>query len=304
MADVVSILGPTASGKSGLALGLADLLGGEIVNADALQIYRGLDIGTAKPSARELRRVRHHLIDIRAPEEGFSAGEFAREARRVVAELEARGKVPILVGGSGLYLRALLDGMSEIPAVPPQVRESLRRRLAREGLDRLRLELRRIDPETESRLAPGDTQRVLRALEVALATGTPLSAWQARKPPERLRISARRVGLTLPRKLLYDRIRSRVDSMMEAGWLREVESLLDRGYTGEEPAFQAIGYRQLVRHLLGELSLEEAMEDTIRATRRYAKRQLTWFRRDSAVAWFDASDSRRLRSEVEAWLTC
>lgn len=298
------ILGPTATGKSGLGMRLSADLEGEIVNADALQVYMGLDIGTAKPTTEVRKLVPHHLIDIRKPEEGFSAGEFARVARAVISELRSRGKSAIMVGGSGLYLRALLEGISEIPDVPARVRTKLRKRLEVEGLAALRRELRRVDPVTEGRLASGDTQRVSRALEVAEATGTPLSAWLARKPPKRPEIVAKKVGLTLPRALLYDRIRSRVESMLEAGWVQEVESLLDRGYSGEEPAFQAIGYRQLVRHLRGGVSLGEAMEHTIRSTRRYAKRQLTWFRSDPEVVWFDASDPDRLEQKVLAWLKC
>jgi len=301
--EVVAVLGPTATGKSALGMRVCGEHRGEMVNADALQIYRGFDIGTAKPSPEDRRLVRHHLVDIRDPEEAFSAGEFARAARAALTDLKARGKLAVIVGGSGLYLKALLEGISEIPVVPADVREGLRRRLEAEGLDSLRRELRRLDPKTENRLAQGDTQRVLRGLEVALVTGRPLSHWQAFEPPESHRISALKIGLTLPRKLLYDRIRSRVESMLEAGWLREVENLLDRGYSGEEPAFQAIGYRQLVRHLRGGVSLGEAVEDTIGATRRYAKRQLTWFRRDPDVAWFDASDSASLSLEVRAWLS-
>ncbi len=296
------IAGPTATGKSGLGVRLSGVLDGEIVNADALQVYTGFDIGTAKPSGRERGLVQHHLIDIRSPEQGFSAGEFSRIGRTVIAELQARRKTAIVVGGSGLYLRALLEGMSEIPEVSEQVRVELRERLGSEGLPVLRSELQRVDPLTEKRLAAGDTQRVLRALEVAEATGTPLSSWLARRPPEGSEIAARKVGLTLPRALLYDRIRSRVESMLAAGWLQEVESLLEQGYSGEEPAFQAIGYKQLVQHLQGGVSLDEAKEDTIRSTRRYAKRQLTWFRGDAAVVWFDASDPEILLGEVRAWL--
>ncbi len=303
MDEVLAILGPTATGKSGLGMQLSADFDAEIVSADALQIYRGLNIGTAKPTVEERRLVVHHLIDIREPEESFSAGECARQARAVISELGSRGISTILVGGSGLYLRALLEGMSEIPAVPARVREELRDRLETQGLDHLREQLRRVDPVTETRLASGDTQRVLRALEVVEATGSPLSTWLARERRQDPRIEAKKIGLTLPRKLLYDRIRSRVESMLEAGWLLEVESLLDRGYSGAEPAFQAIGYRQLVRHLRGGVSLGEAMDDTIRATRRYAKRQLTWFRSDPAVVWFDASDPEGLRQEVLAWLS-
>ncbi len=302
MCDVVAIVGPTATGKSGLALRLAPGLGAEIVNADALQVYRGLDIGTAKPSMAERLLVRHHLLDVLDPGERFSAGLFSRLAGASLERLRTDRRSALVVGGSGLYLRALFEGISEIPETPPAVRESLRARLEIEGLDALRAELRRVDPTTDARLARGDTQRILRALEVATATGVPLSAWLARKPPKQSQFTPRKLGLTLSRALLYDRIRARVESMLESGWLREVEFLLSQGYSGEEPAFQAIGYRQLVRHLRGEVSLGDAVEETIRATRQYAKRQLTWFRKDQSVRWFDATEAGALESEVRAWL--
>lgn len=302
MRHVLSIVGPTATGKSGLAMRISPDLGGEIVNADALQVYRELEIGTAKPPAEDRRSVRHHLIDVIDPEEGFSAGEFARRASDVIEKLWTGGKLPILVGGSGLYMKALLDGINEIPEVPRRLRDELRCRLESEGLASLREELVLLDPSTANRLAEGDTQRLLRALEVVLATGRPLSDWIAEEPPKNKRIRARKVGLTLPRALLYDRIRTRVEAMLDSGWLHEVESLLNQGYSGEEPAFQAIGYRQLVRHLRGEISLRDAVEDTVRSTRQYAKRQLTWFRKDTSIAWFDAADSAELDAEVRRWL--
>ncbi|HXO22596.1 MAG TPA: tRNA (adenosine(37)-N6)-dimethylallyltransferase MiaA [Thermoanaerobaculia bacterium] len=283
----LAVVGATATGKSRLAMALAERLGGEIVNADALQVYRGFDIGTAKPEPAERERVRHHLIDVLDPDERYSAGEFARRARAAIADVRGRGGLPIVVGGSGLYLRALISGISPIPPGDPAVREQLRERLEAEGLPALAAELARRDPETAARLAPGDTQRVLRALEVAAVTGRPLSAWIARQPFGKERTSAIAVGLTLPRALLYDEIAGRVARMLERGWVREVESLLGRGLDPSLPAFQAIGYRQLVLHVQGEWSLDRAASDTIQATRRFAKRQETWFRKEP-VTWFAA----------------
>lgn len=289
---VVAIVGATATGKSALALALAERLpaGGEIVNADALQVYRGFDVGTAKPDAALRRRVPHHLVDVLDPRERYSAGEFARLARRAIADIAGRGRLPIVVGGSGLYLRALLAGISPIPAADPRLRERLRRRAAAEGLEALAAELARLDPETASRLAPGDRQRVLRALEVALASGRPLSAWIAEQPFGTQSIAAIRVGLTMPRSILYDRIAGRVARMVESGWLEEIRGLLGQGLGPELPAFQAIGYRQLAHHLRGEWPLARAMEETVRATRRFAKRQETWFRKEPDVTWFSAED--------------
>jgi tRNA dimethylallyltransferase len=298
MPEPIAVVGPTATGKSAVAMALAEEIGGEIVNADALQVYRGFDIGTAKPGPAERARVRHHLIDILEPDERYSAGEFARRAREAIAEIAGRGAVPIVVGGSGLYLRALFAGISPVPPGDPEVRHRLRERLAAEGLPALHQELRRVDPATAERLPAGDTQRVLRALEVAAVSGEPLSAWISRQPFGTQRIAALRVGLTLPRAILYDQIASRVARMVQEGWVEEVAGLLAQGLDPELPAFQAIGYRQLVRHLKGELSLEHAVAETIRATRRFAKRQETWFRREPDVSWFSANDFNRLISRV------
>ena len=290
MPPVLAIVGPTAVGKSALALELAGPLGGEIVNADALQVYRGLDIGTAKPSAEDCRRVPHHLLDILDPREAFSAGEFARRARQAIEEIRGRGRLPILVGGSGLYLRALVEGISPIPPIDPGLREELRRRFDREGLEGLRADLERLDPETAERLAPRDSQRHLRALEVVLGTGRPLSSWTGRAPVGGGSVEAVWIGLTAPRGLLYDRLAVRVGRMLADGWVDEVRRLLASGLTPSAPAFQAIGYRELAGHLAGEATLEEAKERIVRATRQYAKRQMTWFRRQSGVEWFDAGE--------------
>ncbi len=282
------ILGATATGKSALGLALAEALGGEIVNADALQAYRGFDIGTAKPSAAERARVPHHLIDILDPHERWSAGEFSRQARVAIAEIEARGRRPIVVGGSGLYLRALLDGISPIPPGDEAVRAELRIRLVEEGLPALRAELLRRDGQSHARLMAGDTQRILRALEVAIVTGRPQSEWIAERPFGGETLPALRIGLTLPRSVLYDGIAGRVGRMVEQGWVAEVAQRLDEGLDPEFPPFQAIGYRQLVLHCRGEMPLAEAIEQTVRATRRFAKRQETWFRKEPGVTWFGA----------------
>lgn len=285
MGQTVVILGPTAAGKSDVGLALAERWGGEIVSADALQAYRGLDIGTAKPSVEERRRVPHHLVDFLEPEEPYSAGRFAALAREAVEEIEGRGAVPIVVGGSGLYLRALLEGLAPIPPIPDEVRLRVAERLAVGGLPALRRELERVDPVAAERIADGDPQRTQRALEVAEATGRPLSSWW-REGAEPLGAAAS-FGLTLPRALLYDRIAGRVRRMLEMGWVEEVERLLRSGISPTCPAFQAIGYREVARHLDGEWPLEEAVEIIVRRTRQYAKRQMTWFRRMPDVVWID-----------------
>ncbi|MEE8137844.1 MAG: tRNA (adenosine(37)-N6)-dimethylallyltransferase MiaA, partial [Thermoanaerobaculia bacterium] len=251
---------------------------------------------------QERQRVPHHLIDILEPHQHYSAGEFARRARRVVAGIERRHRLPILVGGSGLYLRAFLDGISPIPPASPQIRRLLRRRFDLEGLAALRAELAVLDPETARRLDPGDAQRTLRALEVSMTTGRPMSSWIAERPFGESPVAAVRIGLTLPRGILYDRIADRVRSMVRDGWVEEVEELLSRGLDFSLPAFQAIGYRQLAGYAVGEGSLEAVLPEIIRATRRFAKRQQTWYRKDSAITWFDAENPAQALSGVLAFL--
>ncbi|MEM7480114.1 MAG: tRNA (adenosine(37)-N6)-dimethylallyltransferase MiaA [Acidobacteriota bacterium] len=305
MGPVLVILGPTAVGKTALALRVADEAGCayEIVNADALQVYRGFDIGTAKPTMEERRAVPHHLIDILDSSERFSAGEFARRARAAIGDIEARGGRAMVVGGSGLYLRALLEGISPMPPGDPEVRSRLRERRAAEGLSVLYEELRAGDPETAGRVAPRDSQRVLRALEVLAVTGRPLSRWIASQPFGESRLPAVRVGLTLPRTILYDRISDRVSRMIDCGWVNEVVTLLRGGASPGHPAFQAIGYRQIARHVQGGCTLEQAIDETITATRRFAKRQWTWFRKEADIFWLDARDLDERMSDISDHLS-
>ena len=304
MAAVLAVFGATATGKSELALQLARRLGAEIVNADALQVYRGLDIGTAKPTEAERASVPHHLIDILDPRESFSAGEFARRAGAVLESIAARGRIALVVGGSGLYLRALFSGLAEIPRSDDGVREALAFRLRREGLTALRAELERLDPATAARLEPGDRQRTLRALEVLASTGRRLSDWLAHPSPAPVpeRQGVRKLGLTLPRAVLYDRIRSRVESMVAAGWLDEIRDLQEAGVDDSSPAFQAIGYSQWLRHLRDGSSFDAVVAEIVTATRRYAKRQETWFRRETGVVWRDARSVGHETEAIARWL--
>lgn len=298
MQTVLVIVGPTATGKTDLALAIAERRPTEIVNADALQVYRGFDIGTAKPSLEERRRVPHHLIDILDADQPFSAGAFAERAREAIAGIEQRGRLAVVVGGSGLYLKALLEGIGELPRSEPAVRRQLEERLEREGLEALWRELEQHDPATAARLPPTDTQRILRALEVLEVSGRPLSHWIAERPFGEHSLPAVEVGLTLPRAVLYDRIASRVERMLDRGWVDEVAALLERWADPGLPAFQAIGYRQLAGHLLEDRPLAEAVEETVVATRRYAKRQLTWFRGDNDIVWFRVDRTRDLAGAV------
>lgn len=294
----IAIVGPTAVGKTGLAIRLAQELDGEIINADVLQAYRHLEIGTAKPSVQERRAVRHHLVDILEPDEPYSAGDFSRRARGAITEIQGRGKLPLVVGGSGFYQRALFEGLSPVPPRDEVIRGQLEQRIAEQGVGSLYAELQEVDPASAARLEPRDRQRICRALEIYKISGETMTAWLD-KPSLDKPVAVTRLGLTLPRAILYDLIAARVGQMIERGWIDEVKTLLERGIDPAAPAFQAIGYRQLVSHVRGESSLKKAIDDTIRATRRYAKRQVTWFRHEPNIRWLHADD---LDAELPALL--
>lgn len=289
------ITGPTATGKTALSLDVAERLDGEIISMDSRQVYRGMDIGTAKVTPDQRARVPHHGLDLVDPDERYSAGRFARDARRWIEEIRARGHTPILVGGTGFFLRALTHPLFREPEMPERAREALKRWLERQPEEKLRRWLADLDPATARTLeASGGRQRVARALEVALLTGRPLSWWHRHAPPETPPLPLLIFVLWLPREQLYRRINDRVLEMIEAGWVDEVRALLERGYDLDDPGMVATGYPELVAYIRGEWSLEEAIEATQRATRRYARRQLTWFRHQlpPGAIWLDASRPR------------
>jgi tRNA dimethylallyltransferase len=282
---VAVLVGPTAVGKTTVALNLAEALGAEIVNADSMQVYRELHIGTAKPTPTEQARVRHHLLDVADPDEHYDAACYAREARGAIADLHRRGVPPLVVGGTGLYIKALLAGLFHQDEGVPEVRARLAQELAHLGLPALLARLTSLDPATAQRLAPEDTYRILRALEVVEATGRPISVLHADHNFSDRPYTTLKLGLDLPREELYGRIDDRVKVMLSQGWLEEVRGLLKRYPAGIKP-LQALGYRHLVAYLEVRLPLPEAIEQTQKETRRYAKRQLTWFRADPEVRWF------------------
>lgn len=289
-APLVVIVGPTAAGKTGLSLEIARALDGEIVSADALQIYRGLEIGTATPEPEVLGAVPHHCVGVVSPEARLSAGAFARMARAAVAAIRQRGRRPVVVGGSGLYLRAMVEGLADLPASDPRWRSALESLEARRGLQHLAGWLSALDPGWSERIGRGDRQRTLRALEVILRTGRRLSdVVDAPDDGDAASLDAVWIGVTWPRETLYRRIEERVDIMLQRGWMEEVRRLLESGLPRDAHALQAIGYRDLVACLDGEKSVVDAREAIVRATRRYAKRQLTWFRNQTPARWFDAS---------------
>ena len=287
--DILVIVGPTASGKTAVGIELAQRINGEIISADARQIYRFMDIGTAKPTAEERSAARHHLIDFINPDEDYSAGQFAEDASAVIGDILCRGKMPILVGGAGLYIRALFDGFSPMPKIPAEIRARLKEE-GRESLPELYNRLCEVDPEWAAKIQATDTQRILRGLEVFEASGKPLSEHQKVPPAPPIRHTASYFGLHWEREALYERINARACRMLENGLIEEAASLRDRGYTPALNALNAFGYREIFQYLDGKTTLDRALADLQQGTRRYAKRQMTFFRRDKRIQWVDGSD--------------
>lgn len=304
MADALVITGPTASGKSAVALEVARRLGGEIISMDSRQVYRGMDIGTAKPATGERAAVPHHGLDLVDPDQRYSAGQFARDARAWTAAIRARGAVPVVVGGTGFFLRALLTPLFAEPRLESARRERLKRWLARHDLTALQrwaAALGSAPPDVR----PTDRQRLARGIEVALLTGRPLAWWHRASPPAAPPLAAMVVLLELPREELYRRIDERVHAMVRAGLVEEVRALLEAGYGPGDPGMNATGYIELIPHVRGERSLEEAITLIQNATRRYARRQLTWFRNQlpAGVVRLDAREGAAALAPciVEAW---
>lgn len=300
MSDLIVVAGPTGAGKTALGAAVAERLGGEVVSADAFAVYRGMDIGTAKPP-RELRaRVVHHLLDIADPRATYSAGAFVRDADAAIAGIHARGRVAVVVGGTHFYVRALLRGLFSEPPRDPARRAALEVEWELDARA-MRARLERVDPEAAARIPPRDRQRTLRALEVWAATGRPMSELWQRERRDGFRYRYVMLGLAPPRAELHARIAMRVDAMLASGLLDEVRTLLEQGVPRSAQAFKAIGYRECVQVLDGAWSREQAREETIVATRRLAKRQLTWLRSEPAVEWL-AGFGEAVVDEVEAGL--
>ncbi len=287
---LIVIVGPTAVGKTALAVQVAEVLGAEIVSADSRQIYRKMDIGTAKPTAEELRRAPHHLINIVDPDEVLTLAQYQEKAYRIICQLHEQGKALLLVGGTGLYVRAVIEGYT-VPEVPPQpaLRQRLEREAALHGTGALHARLSTVDPEAAGKIDPRNVRRVIRALEVYEVTGHPISTLQRKNPPPYHIVQ---IGLTLPREVLYERIDRRVDRMIAAGLAEEVQRLADAGYGWELPSMSALGYAQMGAYLRGECTLDEAVSKIKRDTRRFVHRQYTWFRlNDPRIHWFSADPS-------------
>ena len=276
---IAVLTGPTGAGKTDFALGLAEEFALEIVSVDSAQVYRGLDIGSAKPDAATRARVAHHLIDLVPPEANYSAGQFVRDAARAIADIEARGRIPLLVGGTMLYLRALITGIAALPEANPEIRAAIDSQAARSGWPAMHARLAEVDPRAAERIHPNDAQRIQRALEVFRATGEPISRLQTQTRSPLAREFACVALVPHDRARLQTALAERFDRMMEDGLLQEVEGLHARGtLTAEHPAIRAVGYRQLWEHLEGACSLETARARAVAATRQLAKRQMTWLR--------------------------
>ncbi len=299
LAPLVVILGPTASGKSALGVWLAERIGGEVVACDSTQLYQGFDIGTAKPSLAERRGVPHHLIDILSPTQAATAGGYREAAIAVLDDLRGRNRIPILTVGTGLYLRALLEGLADVPQRSEELRDRLRASRARHAPGHLHRVLRRLDPDAAGKIAAADEQKLIRAIEVCLLTKrplthvyrdgrTPLQGWRPIK-----------LGLQPAREDLYEKIHARTESMLAHGWLEEVRTLIGSGLTDEAKPFDFIGYRELRAVARGEMQIPDAQAAIQQGTRRYAKRQITWFRREAGVKWFEGfGDSPAVQTDA------
>jgi tRNA dimethylallyltransferase len=286
MKSVITIVGPTASGKTGLAIALCSQMNGEIVSADSRQIYKRLDIGTAKPTAPERQQAVFHLIDFIEPDEEYSCGQFRRDAERRIQAIRDRKKIPIVCGGTGLYIRALFDPLHPLPRSTRETKDKLGAELKSRGLGFLYRRLQEIDPDWARRIEPNDRQRIMRGLEIHELTGRPLSSLLS-KPRPRSRFHPRYIGIRLPRPQLYERIDRRFDRMIADGLIDEIRGILKQGYSADLNALRTIGYREMIEYLNGKISLAEGVERAKRNTRNFAKRQMTWFGKMTGIKWLD-----------------
>jgi tRNA dimethylallyltransferase len=299
---IIVVCGPTAAGKTRTAVQLAQRFDGEIVNADSMQVYRYMDIGTAKPTAEERALARHHLVDLVDPDAPFDAACFARLGREAIMDIAARSRVPIVAGGTGLYLKALLYGLAREAHSDPALRRRLMDEVATEGSDALHRRLAAVDPATASRVHPNDAVRIVRALEVHGLSGRPLSEHHRRHAFGDAPYASFKVGLVVDRETLYTRIEERVEAMLAEGLEAEVRGLLARGYGPDLKSMQALGYRHMCAYLGGEVGLDEAVAALKRDTRRFAKRQFTWFRADPEIHWTAPENLDPMLPQIEAFL--
>jgi len=299
---IVVIIGPTAVGKTNLSLSIANEFSAEIVGADSMQVFRYMDIGTAKPSKEEQQQADHHLIDVADPDEDYHAGRYAEESLSACRSIIDKGKMPLVVGGTGLYIKALLEGMIESLPIDKNIREELKERLEKEGREVLYAELNKTDPDSASRIHPNDTQRLLRALEIFQATGVLWSTHIENEDKKGQFSRVLKIGLTCEREKLYERINMRAQMMMDAGFLEEVQGLLDMGYGPDLKSMQSLGYRHCLQYIEGNWDLETTFSLLARDTRRYAKRQYTWFGKDKDVFWVSPEDKEEVFAHIQGFL--
>ena len=299
----IIITGPTASGKSDLALELAQKIDGEIICTDSMQVYRGMDIGTAKPTLAEQLAVPHHQIDLCNPDEHYSAGQYARDAEITLIKLGKRGKTPFLVGGSGLYYKALIYGLDEMPQIPKEIRLGVLNDWEIKGYEKCYKELEKCDPELASRLSPRDVTRVQRGLEIFRTTQKKMSSFQKGKlGNQATRFPVKIFGIHRERKALYQRINQRTEAMLKIGWIDEVKSLLEL-YSSSLSSLNGLGYKQIIAYLNSDLNENQMVEAIQQKTRNFAKKQLTWFRQEKSLKWFEISQREQLFQETEAFLS-
>lgn len=299
MIQVVAVVGPTGSGKTALGVALAKELGTEIVSADSMQFYRGMEIGTGAPSADELAAVKHHFVGHLTPDQRMSAGEYQIQARKVVQSLNEQGKPAVVVGGSGLYIQALIDGLFDGPGRDETVRARLEEERESTGVEALYERLQSVDPEYAAVIERTDPIRVVRALEIYELSGEPASKLYAEHQAKQVSLESRQFLIDYPREVLYDRINRRVDGMLEAGLLDEIKALVDAGYEADVRKLKSLGYREMLSYVMGERGFDEAVEQMKKYTRRYAKRQLTWFRGDKRVNFIECPDDATTMFQME-----
>ena len=298
---IVVVAGPTASGKSDLAMRLAEEFDGELICSDSMQVYRKFDIGTSKPTLSEQKLVPHHQLDLIDPDGNYSAGKYERDTSIIIQQIQQRGHLPILVGGTGLYYRALMYGISNIPEIPGKIRQELISLQEEHGTSYCWEQLQKHDPQTAKRLHPNDTSRIIRSLEVVLATGTSIADFQRKQPFAEAKYPVFAVAYEWERSVLYERINQRTREMLKSDWIGEVEMLLE-SYGPELKPMQAIGYREIVEHLQNRLKWEQLVKEIQQRTRQYAKRQMTWFRREAKIEWHHPGDEASIFRKIKVYL--
>jgi len=298
---IIVVAGPTGSGKSEVAISLAEEFNGELICSDSMQVYKKMDVGTAKPSLHEQNLIPHHQLDLINPDENYSAGQYARDTSGIIKKIRERGRLPILVGGTGLYYRALMYGISKIPPVPESIRKEITSWQQEHGTPYCHKLLQKRDPESAGILHPNDTSRILRSLEVVLSTGKSIYTYRLKQPFGEARYPFHAVALNWDRNDLYQRINKRSLSMLGSGWLAEVEMLLE-SYSPELKTMQSIGYMEVVQYLQNKLKWDSMVEEIQKRTRQFAKRQLTWFRREAKIEWYQPVEQHRILADIKVYL--